>query len=211
MTRYGIAIKALPKGAKPFGKKDELQPDGTDPNQDPMADPTADPMAAADPGAPADPSMDPTSDPAGPPPGATDPMADPSAAPDPNAADPTADPGADPNTPTDDARPWSGDQYDQGDETDPAQAFAAYTGSNGEQAWLDQAPDGTLTGWVRDATGQVYRYNDADSWAIDVDDAHMTRTHSRGDDPTGADPSAPPSDPAAGSGRGVQDSMFSGQ
>lgn len=40
--------------------------------------------------------------------------------------------------------------YDEGDETDPANAFAAYKGAAGEEAWLDQAPDGTLTGWVRD-------------------------------------------------------------
>lgn len=201
MTRYGIAIKAFPKGGNPFGKKDEQQPDGTDPSQDPTADPTADPLDAVDSGAPADPSADIPSDPAGPPPGGTDQTTDP-------VADPTSDA---PPAPTDDARPWSGDMYDEGDETDPAQAYAAYTGSNGEQAWLDQAPDGTLTGWVRDSTGQVWRYNDADAWAIDVDDAHMTRTHSRSDGATGADPSAPPNDPAGGTDRGVQDSMFSGQ
>ncbi|MEU9925145.1 hypothetical protein AB0H51_28320 [Streptomyces griseoluteus] len=76
----------------------------------------------------------------------------------------------------DDARPWAGDEYDEGDESDPAQAFAAFSGPSNEQAWLDKADDGTLTGWVRDETGQVYRYSDPDAWAIDVDDAGMAQT-----------------------------------
>lgn len=76
----------------------------------------------------------------------------------------------------DDARPWAGDVYDEGDETDPAQAYAALSGPNGEQSWLDKAEDGTLTGWVRDETGQVWRYSDPDTWAIDVDDAGMQET-----------------------------------
>jgi hypothetical protein len=90
----------------------------------------------------------------------------------------------------DDARPWSGDAYDEGDETDPAQAFAAFSGENGEEAWLDKAEDGTLTGWVRDETGQVWRYSDPDTWAIDTDDAGMVQTHGGG--------GSPPADPGTG-------------
>lgn len=94
---------------------------------------------------------------------------------------PQPDPGQ-PPTPsppqhTDDGRPWAGDPYDEGDETDPAQANAAFAGEGGEEAWLDKATDGTLTGWVRDNTGQVWRYADPDAWAIDVDDAGMTQIH----------------------------------
>lgn len=83
----------------------------------------------------------------------------------------------DPNQPTPDAAApqWAGDLDETGDQSDPAQAFRSFTGANGEQAWLDRAPDGTLTGWVKDTDGSVYRYTDADAWAIDVDDAHMTR------------------------------------
>lgn len=76
----------------------------------------------------------------------------------------------------DDARPWAGDVYDEGDESDPAQAYASFSGPSGEQAWLDKAEDGTLTGWVRDETGQVWRYADPEAWAIDVDDAGMSET-----------------------------------
>ncbi|MER7937927.1 MULTISPECIES: hypothetical protein [unclassified Streptomyces] len=103
----------------------------------------------------------------------------------------------------DDARPWAGDLYDDGDESDPAQAYAAFSGPTGEQAWLDKAEDGTLTGWVRDETGQVYRYADPDAWAIDVDDAGMSQTGGTGADGE-ADPQAaggapvdPNADPAA--------------
>jgi hypothetical protein len=103
----------------------------------------------------------------------------------------------------DDARPWAGDAYDEGDETDPAQAYASFTGSNGEQAWLDKAEDGTLTGWVRDESGQVWRYSDPDTWAIDVDDAAMAQSGGTGDqpDPAAQDPAAQDpamQDPAAG-------------
>lgn len=70
---------------------------------------------------------------------------------------------------------WAGDAYEEGDPTDPAEAFTSFTGQSGEQAWLDRTDDGTLTGWVRDADGTVYRYSDADAWAIDVDDAGMAR------------------------------------
>ncbi|MFJ4988750.1 hypothetical protein ACIP9H_33740 [Streptomyces sp. NPDC088732] len=179
MTRYGFAIKALPKGSSkpPFGKD---KPD----DEELLEDPAAAPQDAA----------------------ATEPPADTPAAPSAPQPDDTAGAPADDTAandvpaPTDDTRPWSGDMYDEGDETDPAQAYAAYTGSNGEEAWLDQAPDGTLTGWVRDSTGQVWRYSDVDAWAIDVDDAQMTRTHSSTDG-TDAGSTAP-------SGSGQQDQMF---
>ncbi|MFF9901242.1 hypothetical protein [Streptomyces longispororuber] len=215
MTRYGFAIKALPKGGKPFGDEDDDTEDaeGTedasletadpdvsehelseDPGEDLPEDPTATPAAPTD-----DPAAAPEEDTAAPP------------APDgpPQAEDDAGeDPGAAPQQPDDDSRPWAGDLYDEGDESDPEAAFAAYTGVDGEQAWLDQDPDGTLTGWVRDSTGQVWRYTDPDAWAADVDGAQMTRTHSRAHE--GGDPAAPgasPPAPAAG-GRGVQDSMF---
>jgi len=70
---------------------------------------------------------------------------------------------------------WAGDLYESGDETDPLDAYAVFTGANGEEAWLDRAPDGTLTGWVRDTDSSVYRYSDADSWATDVDDSGMSK------------------------------------
>ncbi|MFD0352889.1 hypothetical protein ACFVHW_03955 [Streptomyces sp. NPDC127110] len=102
----------------------------------------------------------------------------------------------------DDARPWAGDLYDEGDESDPAQAFASFSGQAGEQAWLDKAEDGTLTGWVRDETGQVWRYSDPDAWAIDVDDAGMAQTGGTGTQAgaTGADPAAADEQQAAGPG-----------
>ncbi|WP_433860158.1 hypothetical protein [Streptomyces kronopolitis] len=98
----------------------------------------------------------------------------------------------------DDARPWAGDVYDEGDETDPAQAYTAFSGPAGEQAWLDKAEDGTLTGWVRDETGQVWRYSDPDAWAIDVDDAGMSETGgTRGAGPEAEQPGGQPVDPTA--------------
>ena len=108
-------------------------------------------------------------------------------------------PSAEPDPPHDDARPWAGDAYDEGDETDPSQAFAAFTGQDGEEAWLDRAPDGTLTGWVRDATGQVWRYTDDSAWALDVDGAQMQRVGGNGA-PAPADESGGDSaeDPPAG-------------
>ncbi|MFC8537988.1 hypothetical protein ACFUJY_29310 [Streptomyces sp. NPDC057249] len=124
-----------------------------------------------------------------------------------NLPQPAADPaGGDPADPPpeemqppqeDDARPWAGDVYDEGDETDPAQAYAALSGPNGEQAWLDKAEDGTLTGWVRDETGQVWRYSDPDTWAIDVDDAGMQET--------GGTHGQPPAEGAGGQGAAVSD------
>ncbi|MER6616279.1 hypothetical protein [Streptomyces xantholiticus] len=208
MTRYGFAIKALPQGGKPFGEEDDENEEtaGTEEasleaagpgvsNSEPFEDteeelpedPTAAPAALAD-------------DPAEPP--ATD-------AP-PEGEGTEEAPAPAPAPPDDDSRPWAGDMYDEGDETQPDSAFAAYTGSDGEQAWLDQAQDGTLTGWVRDSTGQVWRYTDADAWATDVDGAQMTRTHGpEGGDST-MDPAAP-SGQAPADDRGVQDLMFASQ
>ncbi|MFI6686612.1 hypothetical protein [Streptomyces sp. NPDC050485] len=184
MTRYGFAIKALPKGGKPFVDDED---EDTKPEDTVDAGSAEDIEADAPPGAPGTggeaeqgPAAQDNSD------GTETNSGDPSAPQDAEPASPESgsDPAADdsgqaPPPEEDDARPWSGDMYDEGDETDPANAFAAYTGADGEEAWLDQAPDGTLTGWVRDATGQVWRYSDPDVWAIDVDDAQMTRTHSR--------------------------------
>ncbi|MER7497015.1 hypothetical protein ABT033_31020 [Streptomyces pharetrae] len=104
------------------------------------------------------------------------------------------DPAADEIQPPahDDSRPWAGDAYDEGDETDPANAFAAFTGKDGEEAWLDRAPDGTLTGWVRDATGQVWRYSDDSAWVLDVDGAQMQRVSTTpGQDPASPDGATP--------------------
>ncbi|MER6109370.1 hypothetical protein [Streptomyces hirsutus] len=202
MTRYGFAIKALPKGGKPFGdEEDDEQLEGAEeetpesPEQDAFED---DPSAAFE-ETPAAPATPPGEDSPAPP------TEDPTALPPSEGAGPPPEgaPAAGaPEPPADDSRPWAGDMYDEGDESDPADSFSAYTGSNGEQAWLDRAPDGTLTGWVRDSTGQVWRYTDPDAWAIDVDGAQMTRTHSQADEPAGP----PEGEPAAD--RGVQDSMF---
>jgi hypothetical protein len=195
-----LAIKALPKGGKPFGDEED---------DDQSVDAAEETFEGDDPSAAfEEPPADMAEDPAAPP-------KDPTAAAEDVAAEPPAEsaeeaepsPGDEPpvdapEPPADDARPWAGDMYDEGDETDPADSWSAYTGSNGEQAWLDRAPDGTLTGWVRDGTGQVWRYTDPDAWALDVDGAHMTRTHSQADEAAGTPEAAPPTD------RGVQDSMF---
>lgn len=150
MTRYRFAIKALPKGDKPFGDDDEDQDqdtanaDGADsgathessvPAKSPVADRSADEALEEQ----ADPDA-----------------ATPEAAPDASTEEspPSEDLGGEEEpseeaptpVPEDDARPWSGDMYDEGDETVPSAAFAAYTSTSGEEAWLDQAPDGTLTG-----------------------------------------------------------------
>ncbi|MET8717348.1 hypothetical protein ABZV52_29730 [Streptomyces sp. NPDC004735] len=188
MTRYGFAIKAFPKGGKPFGDEednDEMEgaDEGTLEEDDPSAAFEDQPAGTTDPGAPP-----------------TDPAAEPPAEGDVPPAD--EEPAAAPEPPADDSRPWAGDMYDEGDESDPADSWSAYTGSNGEQAWLDRAPDGTLTGWVRDGTGQVWRYTDPDAWAVDVDGAQMTRTHSQADEGATQPDAAPPANP------GVQDSMF---
>ncbi|MFP3991005.1 hypothetical protein U9R90_26765 [Streptomyces sp. E11-3] len=191
VTRYGFAIKALPKGGKPFGDDDENQ--DHDAADEEGADAGA-PLDTAEPDAalavePAADALDAEAEPDAETP--EDEMSDGSAV-EPQVGDgriPEDESGGGaPLPPEDDARPWSGDMYDEGDETDPSSAFAAYQGASGDEAWLDQAPDGTLTGWVRDATGQVWRYTDPDVWAIDVDDAQMTRTHSQA--PGGEDASA---------------------
>ncbi|MER7759456.1 hypothetical protein [Streptomyces sp. NPDC097619] len=129
---------------------------------------------------------------------------------DPQPEEPVAPP--EPNPPReDDARPWAGDLYDEGDESDPAAAFAAFSGQSGEQAWLDKAEDGTLTGWLRDETGQVYRYADPDAWAIDVDDAGMAQTGGSGQGavepgagPDGAEGAAEPAAAEPGEETGVE-------
>lgn len=189
MTTYGFAIKALPQRGKPFGDDDEDQ------EQDAPAE-GAEPGAhsggtdlSEEPAAAAPTSEDLTSEEA--------PDED-AAQPGDNAEVPDDGAGAPGPGPDDDSRPWSGDPYDEGDETDPSAAFAAYRGADGEEAWLDQASDGTLTGWVRDVTGQVWQYTDPDVWAIDVDDAQMTRTHSQ----AGGD------DGAASGEHGGQDALF---
>ncbi|MCX4677618.1 hypothetical protein OG413_20310 [Streptomyces sp. NBC_01433] len=192
MTRYGIAIKALPKGGAPFGDDDEDQEQGPEIGAESgAADLGADPAASPDEEAPSEAGGEEEISENGVPE---------EAAPPGGSEAPEDVVGSDPVTgPEDDARPWSGDMYDEGDETDPAAAFAAYQGTDGEEAWLDQAPDGTLTGWIRDATGQVWRYTDPDVWAIDVDDAQMSRTHSRASGDDGG---------SAETEHGGQDSLF---
>ncbi|MEV8344559.1 hypothetical protein [Streptomyces niveus] len=204
MTRYGFAIKALPQGGKPFGEEDDEieKPEGTEEvplvlSEDLEEDLPEDPTAA-----PAAPEGN-SSTPAEPP------------APDTAVEGDTVgeDPGAAPKQPDDDSRPWAGDEYGEGDETDPdgPDSWCAYAGSGGEQAWLDKAPDGTLTGWVRDGDGQVWRYTDPDAWSTDVDGAQMTQTHRNGEDRANAPGGATPSGPPQAGDRGVQDSMFAGQ
>jgi len=85
----------------------------------------------------------------------------------------------DPNAPQ-----WAGDLYEEGDQTDPVEAVAAFTGDDGVTAWLDVSDDGTLTGWVQDGT-DVYRYSDPTAWQLDVDGAHMARAGELDD---GSDP-----------------------
>ncbi|MEU1335121.1 hypothetical protein [Streptomyces sp. NPDC005865] len=199
MTRYGLAIKALPKGAKPFGDDEEQDQDIPDAETTEADAPPVAPDANAAAATPAKEAEDvnplPVEE------SATEEVPDETVPPSSDPAAPSQDAGATPVAePEDDARPWSGDMYDEGDETEPANAFAAYEGADGEEAWLDQAPDGTLTGWVRDATGQVWRYTDPDVWAIDVDDAQMTRTHSQA--------SSSGADGTVDAERGGQDPLF---
>ncbi|MEU6460325.1 hypothetical protein [Streptomyces sp. NPDC046976] len=202
MTRYRFAIKALPQGSKPFGQQDDEDEDLPDPQDASLDVPVHDASNGEFSGGtllhdPVATQSAPVQDPTTPP--ATDAPLE--------ASGTGQDPGAASGQPADDSRPWAGDMYDEGDETSPDNAYAAYTGSNGEQAWLDQAQDGTLTGWVRDSTGQVWRYTDPDAWALDVDGAQMTRTH--GPDDRGT--AAPMAGDAPSQDRGVQDSMFAGQ
>ncbi|MFJ7054698.1 hypothetical protein ACIQU7_23610 [Streptomyces albidoflavus] len=190
MTRYGFAIKALPPGAKPFGDDEENEeqrgPDEALAGEPPDApDSGATQQAAEDPPPPEDNS--------------------PAASPAPEQEE--KEEGQPPPQPEDDARPWSGDPYNEGDETDPSDAFAAYTGPDGEEAWLDQAPDGTLTGWVFDSMGQTWRYTDPDAWATDVDGAQMTRTHG----PEGEPGPEEPEETATPDDRVAQDQLFADQ
>ncbi|MFF4902261.1 hypothetical protein [Streptomyces sp. NPDC001068] len=212
MTRYGFAIKALPKGAKPFGQEDDENEEtpgletsspgasDSDTSLDPADELPEDPTAA-----PAAPAEDPTAPP-------EDPSASPAGDAPPEGDGTGQEPADAPPQPEDDSRPWAGDEYNEGDETDPngPQSWSAFTGSNGEQAWLDKAQDGTLTGWVRDSSGQVWRYTDPDAWALDVDGAQMTQTHHNGEDNAqaagdGTQGGQAPDD------RGKQDLMFAGQ
>ncbi|MEV7512065.1 hypothetical protein AB0O57_29325 [Streptomyces sp. NPDC091201] len=185
MTTYGFAIKALPK---PFENDEE-----EDENDDEQSGASSDPTGAVDDAPEAASDRDRSVDQGASPDGPDQPLGEAADTP-PTDETPAAQP------PDDDSRPWAGDMYDEGDESDPADSFAAYTGSAGEEAWLDQAADGTLTGWVRDSTGQVWRYADADAWAIDVDDAQMTRSH-------GGDAPAEAAGPPAGE-PGKQTSLF---
>ncbi|MFE1206317.1 hypothetical protein ACFW5V_32040 [Streptomyces sp. NPDC058762] len=224
MTRYGFAIKALPKGGKPFGNDDDENEEtagteeasldeagpgvsATEPSDsagdDLPENPTAAPAVPDD--EPTAPEGGPEGDPAAPP----EEGAPPEESTPPEEKDTSQDPST-PPPPDDDSRPWAGDLYTEGDETSPDNAFAAYTGMDGEQAWLDQAPDGTLTGWVLDGDGQVWRYTDADAWATDVDGAQMTRTHGP-EGETGAAGPGGPDGQAPPDGRGVQDPMFASQ
>ncbi|MFB8120657.1 hypothetical protein ACFC51_32925 [Streptomyces sp. NPDC055962] len=210
MTTYGFAIKALPKGGKPFGEEDD------DENEETVGAGGAS-LEGADLGAP---DSDPAAGDLDDLPEASTAGSDPAALegdPEAPAAEDAApeekegsEPPADLMPADDDARPWSGDLYNEGDETEPDTAYCAYTGIDGEQAWLDRSPDGTLTGWVRDSTGQVWRFTDPDAWAVDVDGAQMTRTHGPEEE---ADPAAPaaPGEPAQPGDRGVQDQMFANQ
>lgn len=88
----------------------------------------------------------------------------------------------------DPGRAWSGDLFTTGAPTDPAAAFAQFSGGeDGAQAWLDKQDDGTLVGWVSQ-DGQTWRYSDPRTWASDVDAAQMQRTDAPGGAP---DPFAP--------------------
>ncbi|MFE2723912.1 hypothetical protein [Kitasatospora sp. NPDC059327] len=103
-------------------------------------------------------------------------------------------------TPADDARQWAGDPYDEGDEPQPddPSITARFSDPAGEEAWLERAPDGTLTGWLRDPSGQVYRYSDPDAWAVDVDDAGLSPA---GDaTPAEEQPEEEPDNPETGGG-----------
>ncbi|NEA53580.1 hypothetical protein G3I60_05265 [Streptomyces sp. SID13666] len=183
MTTYGFATKALPHHLDEESDEEKAKREELDSGTAPQGRQT---LSSATPTSPTPP---------------TPPEPLPDAATPGTQKPPTDDAAAEP-PPADDARPWAGDAYDEGDETDPAQAFAAYSGDTGEEAWLDQASDGTLTGWIRDSDGQVWRYADADAWAIDVDDAHMTRT--RGEDSVDAQNPDTSADPP---GNDVPDTM----
>ncbi|MGX1268082.1 hypothetical protein [Streptomyces phaeoluteigriseus] len=216
MTRYGFAIKALPQGGKPFGEEDDENEETAGTEEAPLDKAGSGVSDELTEDIEEDLPEDPTAAPAAPAEDPTAPPEDPAAAPAPDAVPEGegggGDPSAAPDQP-DDSRPWAGDEYNEGNETDPdgPEAWCAYAGSGGEQAWLDKAPDGTLTGWVRDGDGQVWRYTDPDAWSTDVDGAQMTQTHHNGEDRTNAAGGAAPSGPTPAGDRGVQDPMFAGQ
>ncbi|SEE84460.1 hypothetical protein SAMN05216483_6757 [Streptomyces sp. 2131.1] len=213
MTRYGFAIKALPQGGKPFGEEDDENEETVGTEEAPLDEVAPGVSDELTEDLDENLAQDPTATPAAP----TDNLGENPAAPPDPGAQPEGEGGGDPSAaldqPDDDSRPWAGDEYNEGDETDPdgPEAWCAYTGSSGEQAWLDKAADGTLTGWVRDGAGQVWRYTDPDAWATDVDGAQMTQTHRNGEDRANAPGGAAPSGPPPAGDRGVQDSMFAGQ
>jgi len=209
--RLVLQVKASPhggakgspfkKGAPPFGEDDEELVDGPGAvavdAAEPDLDPVEDELGPDEPDAP----------PAGGEPGLDEPdlgLGEPDLdEPDADLTDPDADvPFEDAAVPGDDTgeqaqgvaeQEWAGDLYEDGDETDPAGAYASFGDEGAAQAWLDRADDGTLTGWVRDPAGEVYRYSDADAWAVDVDQSPgMTRS----DGPPAPAPAAAPGDPA---------------
>ncbi|MFE7072571.1 hypothetical protein ACFU96_21070 [Streptomyces sp. NPDC057620] len=211
MTRYGFAIKALPKGDKRFREEDD-ENEGAEETPFGKTNPS---VSDTDPAENPEDELPeaPTADPATPGENPSAAEENPGALPDSNApAEGEGRGRAAPEQPMDDSRPWAGDEYNEGDETDPdgPEAWAAYSGSGGEQAWLDKGSDGTLTGWIRDGGSQVWRYTDPDAWSTDVDGAQMTQTHHNGEDrASAAGGDAPPSPPA--DDRGAQDPLFAGQ
>ncbi|MEU8957981.1 hypothetical protein AB0C93_27165 [Streptomyces sp. NPDC048518] len=139
MTRYGLAIKALPKGAKPFGDDEEQDQDTPDAETTEADAPPVAPDANAAVATPAKEAED--VNPLAVEESATEEVPDKTVQPPRDPAAASQDAGAAPVAePEDDGRPWSGDMYDEGDETEPANAFAAYRGADGEEAWLSIRP-----------------------------------------------------------------------
>jgi len=166
--RYSLQFKALPKK----GKNDD--PNAFPPKDEAPAGGMPDDAAAEQSETPADESAETPAEQAAEPteaPVEGDPAEEASETPAEEDAEPTddGDEHADPNAP----QPFSGDVYTEGDETDPAQAFAHLKGEDGTEAWLDHSPQGTIVGWVRTPDGTVYRYSDPAAWAIDADDAGL--------------------------------------
>ena len=93
----------------------------------------------------------------------------------------------------DEGRPWSGEVFEEGATSDPAEAFARFTGEDDTEAWLDKNEDGTLIAWVREGDA-VWRYSDVDAWALDVDGAQMQTAEQ-----------APPVEGEGAEGEGVED------
>jgi hypothetical protein len=168
--RYSLQFKALPKKGKnddpnAFPPKDE-QPAGGMPEGSPVDESAEDPAEEAT-ETPKEEAAEPVEgDPAE---EAQETPAEEAAEPADEPTDQEAPPEVDPNAP----QPFSGDVYTEGDETDPAEAFAHLKGEDGTEAWLDHDPQGTIVGWVRTPDGTVYRYSDPAAWAIDADDAGL--------------------------------------